>query len=135
MRIVLDTNVYISGLLVPDSNPGKILCLIAEGQIELLYSRSILEEIADVLRRKIKYREKDVKSVIRFIELNGELVRLKSLVEVVAHDHSDNRILECAIDGHADFLVTGDKKHLLPLKEIRRIPIISPADFLRGISF
>ena len=131
MRIVLDTNVYISGLLVPEGNPGKILRLISGGQIQLLYSHEILTEIHRVLREKIKYTETDAKRAVQTFRVQGELIQTTSLIEVIVSDPTDNKILECALDGNADVIVSGDKKHLLSLVKFRGIPILSPADFLR----
>ena len=131
MKVVLDTNVYISGLLLPESNPGKILMLIAEGHLELLLSRPILVELHRVLREKIRYTENDARKAIQSIESQGDIVTPTSLIEVITSDPSDNKILECALDGNANVIITGDKKHLLPLEKFRGIRILSPAEFLR----
>lgn len=62
----------------------------------------------------------------------SELVHSTIRLPVIAAQESDNRILECAIADHADCIVTGDRKHLLPLGDHQGIPILSPADFLRA---
>lgn len=131
LRVVLDTNVYISGFLLPESNPGKILRLAAEGRFTLVLSPDILAEVHRVLLKKFRYSAADAEKADAALRLMGELVSPTSLVEIISKDPSDNRILECALDGLADVIVSGDKKHLLPLLSFRLRPILSPSDFLR----
>lgn len=131
MRVCLDANVHISARLVPEGIPGRIWRLAANGQICIVYSRFILDEIYRNLRRKLRYSEEDARYVLETIEFTGEIIKPTALVEIVCSHPSDNRILECALDGRADCIVTGDKRHLLPLKEFRGIPILSPAEFLK----
>lgn len=134
MRIVLDTNVYISGLLVPDGTPGKILRLLERSDLILLVSRPLLDELRDKLIGKFKFSRSDAAGIVREIERRAETITPVSLVEVIAKDPPDNRILECALDGAADLIVSGDQAHLQPLGNFRGIPILSPAEFLRRIS-
>ena len=134
MRIVLDTNVFISALLVPEGNPGKILRLLESPAIELLVSQPILDELRKTLIAKFHFRSADAEEVVREIAREADIVKPTSLVEVIQRHPPDNRILECAIDGRADLIVTGDKAHLLPLRSFHGIPIVSPADFLRRFS-
>lgn len=131
LRIVLDTNVILSGFLLPESNPGKILRLAAEGRFVLVISPDILVEVQRILFKKFRYSVADAEKADATLRLMGELVSPTSLVEIISSDLSDNRILECALDGLADAIVSGDKKHLLPLVSFRQRPILSPADFLR----
>ena len=131
MRIVLDTNVYISGLLVPDGTPGKILRLFERTDFILLTSQPILDELHGKLIRKFGYSKKDAEHVVSEIEREAEKIYTVSLVEAIPNDPTDNRILECALDGFADIIVSGDKKHLQRLGEFDGIPILSPAEFLR----
>ena len=131
MRVVLDTNIYISGLLVPEGNSGKILRLLERPELVLLVSQPILDELRDKLIEKFRYAKVEADTVVReFLEM-AELVRPTSLVEAVKQDPDDNRILECALDGGADVIVSGDKKHLLSLGEFRGKPILPPSEFLR----
>lgn len=131
LRVVLDTNVFISGFLLPESTPGKILRLAAEGRFTLVVSPDILAEVHRVLLKKFRYSVTDAQQAEATLRLMGELVSPTSLVEIISKDPSDNRILECALDGLADVIVSGDKKHLLPLVSFRHRPILSPSDFLR----
>jgi putative PIN family toxin of toxin-antitoxin system len=131
LRVVLDTNVILSGFLLPESNPGKILRLAAEGRFVLVLSPDILAEVERVFLKKFRYSAADAAKAKASLELIGELVSPTSLIELISKDPSDNRILECALDGLADVIVSGDKKHLLSLGTFRQRPLLSPADFLR----
>ena len=134
MRIVLDANVYVSALLTQRGNAARILELFREETFDLLVSEPILAEIGRVLAYPhiAKIHGKSSAEIDRFVE------QLRSTAEVVAPtrtltvspDETDNRYLECAVAGRADFLVTGDKRHLLPLGEIAGVQILSPAGFL-----
>ncbi len=131
MRVVLDTNVYISGLLVPDGTPGKILRLFERTDFVLLTSQPILDELCGKLIKKFGYSKKDAEHVVLEIEQEAEKIYTVSLVEAIPNDLPDNRVLECALDGLADVIVSGDKKHLQHLGKFKGIPILSPAEFLR----
>lgn len=131
MRIVLDTNVIVSGLLVPEGTCGKVLRVLERPGIVLLTSPTLLDELAHTLRKKIGYTADDAARVITEVRRIAEIVLPISHVDVVRHDPTDNRVLECALDGRADCVVSGDKKHLLPLRLFRSIPIITAAELLR----
>ena len=134
IRVVLDANQFVSALLKQDSNPARILDLVETNQIRLLMSEAIMAEIAAVLRYpKIMQRHgKDYP----FLDLFLKRLRSISLItagtmklEVIKEDPDDNRYLECAWEGNADFIISGDH-HLTGLKTIRGIPIVTPQAFL-----
>ena len=132
MRVVLDANVYISALLV-GRGCEEILTLGRTGVIQVLSSPEIIDEVASVLRRKLHWSPEDIRP---FLDEARDLCRMipfdPAEVEFPA-DPADAKILACAVAGKADVIVTGDKKHLLPLKRYRGIPIVSPAEFLEQI--
>ena len=132
MRVVLDANVYISALLV-GRGCDEILTLGRTGVIQVLSSPEIIDEVASVLRRKFHWSPADIRP---FLDEASDLCRMipfdPAEVEFPA-DPADAKILACAVAGKADVIVTGDKKHLLPLKRYRGIPIVSPAEFLDQI--
>ena len=132
MRVVLDANVYISALLV-GRGCEEILTLGRTGVIQVLSSPEIIDEVASVLRRKFHWSPADIRL---FLDETSDLCRMipfdPTEVEFPA-DPADAKILACAVAGKADVIVTGDKKHLLPLKRYRGIPIVSPAGFLEQI--
>lgn len=130
MWIVLDTNVLISALAFPGSKPDQILSRIRRGEAELFTSPFILAELDRILREKFGFSERETTVRVRFIRSLARLVEPTARISVVTAKDDDNRILECALAAQADYLVTGDKKHLLPLKTHRNIKIVSPAQFL-----
>ena len=131
MLVVLDTNVIVSALHFPQSRLAKILALIQAGEIDLSVSSFILNEVEGVLVNKLGWaREpaKEAKEALRL--LSTVVVDPEASISIVKGSEADNRILECAVEARADFLVTGDKRHLLPLATFRDVRIVSPAEFL-----
>jgi len=130
-KVVLDTNVIISGLNFR-GNPRKILDLIRGEQIELYLSPFILEEVRGILKEKFSWDEERIQTAIE--KLKAALVKPEKNISVIKKDEDDNRILECAVEGKVKYIVSGDKQHILPLKEYQGIKILSPAQFLKIIS-
>lgn len=132
IKIVADTNVLISAL-----NYGgvcdEVLKLVREKNLELLISPEILAEFADVLYRKFKFSpEKTKEAVTQIREISTLIIPVKRLAIIKKHN-PDNRILECAIEGKARYIISGDEHHLLPLRKFRGIKILTPAEFLKII--
>ncbi len=128
MRIVFDTNIFISALVIPGSLAEKALLRIIEGRDELLISKDIIKEVVSVLASKFG-REREALSHVAVILLElGKLVKPDRRIQVL-RDEPDNRILECAISGKADLIVTGDKE-MLGLKEYLGIKIERLRDYL-----
>ncbi len=130
MRVVLDTNVLISALAFPGSKPDQILSRIRRGEIDLFISSFILSELDRVLREKFRLTKKEAQDRVNAVSSIAHLVEPTERIQVVTAKDDDNRILECAIEAQADFLVTGDKEHLLPLGSLRDTRIISPSEFV-----
>jgi uncharacterized protein len=128
---VLDTNVFVSHFYKPRGIPSEILARAARKQFALLASPAILDELHEVLINKIGFSPEKAEESIRIVSATIELVYPFQKVETVAQDPDDNRILECALAGAASCIVTGDKRHLLPLKSFKGIPILSPAEFAK----
>jgi putative PIN family toxin of toxin-antitoxin system len=133
MRIVVDTNVIVSALLSPNGRANWTLVYLAQGKYVFLYSQSSLDEIVDVLSRPRTNRglikESDVREVMELLKFRGEEVFLMTPIRV-CDDPDDDKFLAIAVDGKADYIVSGDKKHLLSLNPFQGIPIISVTDFL-----
>ena len=144
MRVVLDTNVIVSGLNFP-GNERLVLELALRGRFELCLSPFILEEVVGVLGRKFDWTEErssqalralgDAATVVeprRLPEVGdaATVVEPRRLPEVFDSGHADNRILECAVEVSADCLVTGDRRHLLPLEEHQGARILNAPRFL-----
>lgn len=129
MKIVLDTNVFISAIIF-GGPPETIIRLGIDKEVEIFTSPSILAEVADVLSRKFKWDTDKIDLTIRNLCHFCNIIEPKKKVNMVDLDPSDNKILECAIESKAKFLVTGDKKHLIPIKNIEKCKILTPGDFI-----
>ena len=129
MRVVFDSNVFISAFVVPGSQGERAFLLASNKRFELHTSVAILTETAGVLRRKFDQDEDDIKQALRQISRAAVVSKPVAKLHVV-DDEADNRILECALDARADLVVTGDR-HLLKLRRFEAIPIVRLADFLR----
>lgn len=132
MRVVIDTNVIISGLTYR-GNKHRVLALAEERRFELLLSPFILDEVERVLARKF---QRDTQTIARDIaKLRGiaTVIDPDPLTDVVPGGHADNRILDCAATAQAGFLITGDQRHLLPLGEHRGTRIVNAVGFLEAM--
>ena len=130
MRVVFDSNVFVSAFVFPGGQGERAFLLAVRKRFELHTSVAILTETAGVLRRKFGQDEDDIKQALRQISHAAVVSKPTSRLRVAADD-ADNRILECALDGRADLVVTGDR-HLLKLRRFEGIPIVRLADFLRS---
>ena len=133
MKVVLDTNVLVSGLLKPRSKPAKILRLILQGDIDIIISEHILSEYYEVLRReKFSFEREDIEEIIEIFRSYG--IRATALLETAwLPDPDDIPFLEAAMSMKADALVTGNKKHF-PAKNCKGVKVMSPSEFLHHLS-
>jgi len=128
-KVLLDTNVIISALYL-GGKPLKILELGKSGELEIWLSPFILEEIQRVLSEKLNWETKRIRTTLVYLESFTKLVQPRISLNVIKGKEADNRILEAAVECKADFLVTGDSRHLQPLQSYKGIKILSPSDFL-----
>jgi len=124
LRIVFDSNVYISALLFKGI-PGKILDMALKNEIILITSDEIVTETIRILREKFKWPEHNIDKFVSRLSDISENIRLAIKLNVIKERESDNRVLECAVSGEAGLIVSGDK-HLLKLKRYKNIPIVRP---------
>ena len=129
MRVVPDTNVVVSGLNFP-GNERLVLELALRGRFELYLSPFILEEVAGVLGRKFGWDEDRVSEACRTLEKAASVIEPRRLPDVIEANEADNRILECATEASAEYLVTGDRRHLLPLEEHQGVRILNAPRYL-----
>ena len=134
LKIVLDTNVFVSALINPRGKPAQILNYVFESKVRLFTSPSIIEELERVLSypKLVKRHGLEKEELKKFVsDLLSILspVEGKKAIEVIVEDPADNNYLSCALDAKADFIVSGDI-HLLNLREYEGIQIITPAQFL-----
>lgn len=134
MRIVLDTNVLVSGLHNPNGAPGRIVDLLLAARIQVLYDDRILAEYLDVLARpQLAIEPSLAQAVVGYVRLSGEPVLARPLDKDTLSDPDDLPFAEVAITGEADMLVTGNLKHFSALKE-RGVTVLSPARCLERFS-
>lgn len=128
-RLVLDTNILISALGWK-GNPRAIFQKILNGDFELLISSKQLKELMRVLDYpKFGFAEDKKSRFLSIILEAATLVEVRHKLNIIKEDPSDNMLLECALSGGADYLITGDR-HLLKLKMLKNIKIITPKEFL-----
>lgn len=127
MRVVFDTNIFVSAFVIPGSQAEKAILKIIEEEDSLLISKDIIDEVLSVLSSKFgRDREALSHAAVILSEL-GELVKPAGRLKIFK-DGPDNRILECAIHGKADVLVTGDKG-ILQLREYKGVKIVSLREY------
>jgi putative PIN family toxin of toxin-antitoxin system len=128
MKVVFDTNIFISALIIPGSQAEKAILRIIEGRDILLLSKGILDELLTVLSTKFSRDKEEISRVAVILSEIAEWVVPSEKIEVL-NDDPDNRILECAFSGNADAIVTGDKE-LLRLRGYEKTKIISLKEYL-----
>ena len=129
MKIVLDTNVLVSGLLTPYGAPGEIIRMVSSGSLQLCYDARIIYEYRNVLKRpKFRLREDHVEPLLELIEAEGYIVASTPLPERLP-DRNDEPFLEAAVAAGAEFLVTGNMKHY-PVEKRQGIIVLFPEEFL-----
>jgi putative PIN family toxin of toxin-antitoxin system len=133
VNVVFDTNVYISALVFPGGICDQIFRIIRNDRIKLFVSPDILTGLKKILTDKFKLSEEDVENAISRVLAIAQLTYPRFRIGKIKSPDADNRILECAVEAKASFLVTGDKKHILPLKRFNDIHIVSPSQFLNII--
>ncbi len=133
-QVVIDTNVFISAILNPLGNPAAIFKLEREKKIKILVSHPILQEYIKTLsyphlqKKHGLSKEQVSKKILRLLKY-GKFIDPETKLNVIADDPDDNKFLECAVEGEADYIISGDK-HLKSLKSFSGIKIVDPAAFL-----
>lgn len=131
-KVVADTNIIVSAIIF-GGKPDKIMALANQGEIKLFLSPFILKETQKVLRDKFDWNLPKIKELVLSLEVVATIIQPKQKVSFIKEKESDNRILEIAQEVQVDFLITGDTKHLLPLKEWRGVKIVSVQEFLQVV--
>lgn len=131
MRVVIDTNVIVSGILNPHGPPGRILDTLLSEAITALYDDRILSEYHEVLLRPaFGFSRSDVESLLDFVESSGEHISAEPL-SLILPDPNDLPFLEVAASGGAEALITSNAMHFKPRRGQHSALVITPADFLR----
>jgi putative PIN family toxin of toxin-antitoxin system len=135
MRVVLDTNTIISRYLSSSGPPAHIFQYWELGAFTLVISEPILAEIERVfsyprINKRLRLGDKEIAGIVAGFATFGELVTPTQRLHVVEADPDDDMFIECAVEGKADYLVSGNTKHLTNLKEYQGIQILTPAQFV-----
>ena len=133
MRVVVDTNVIASALIRRQGTTGQVLRHLRDGRFTIIYSVPLLVELVEALSRphiqqKYHIDSDDITVLINLLRLRGELVSPNRKIDA-CRDPKDNWVLEAAVEGDADAIVSGDAD-LLDLKEFESIPVLRVAEFL-----
>ncbi|MBI5410705.1 MAG: putative toxin-antitoxin system toxin component, PIN family [Nitrospirae bacterium] len=129
LRVVADTNIYVSAILF-GGTCESIFVLARADIIHLFLSPAIRKELQTVLGQTFDWTEIQIREALDEVATLTSLVHPSVVLSGIVAHAPDHRILECALTADADFLVTGDKKHLQPLKTFRGTRIVSPREFL-----
>lgn len=128
MKVVFDTNIYISAFVIPGGKAEGAYLHALRGTFTLYSSVAILTETAQKLRLKFGWPENKVIRLLKMIARVATVLKTNPHIHLIS-DEPDNRILECALEAEADYIITGDK-HLLSRKQFQKIRIIRLSEFL-----
>lgn len=130
MKIVLDTNVLVAGLLSPFGPCGDIVRMVSSGNLTLCIDARVLSEYREVLERpKFSFDHDKVAAILDYIEHHGWVVA-SAPFPLPLRDPDDEPFLEIAVSSGADYLVTGNAAHF-PSELCKGVQVVSPADFLK----
>jgi len=138
LKVVLDTNVFVSSLLVKTGLPAQVLNSWRKRQYLLIISPSIVAEIQATLsypriRRKYAVTDQDVEQLVNLLEQDALVVPGKAeTAGAIPQDPTDEMVLACAVEAGADLIVSGDR-HLLDLGAYRDIPVLTVREFLERL--
>lgn len=130
-RVVFDTNVVISGLLWR-GKPFQCLLLARSGLVQAVYCPQMQAELSTKLRIKFGFSEERVRSVVRELHSYAEQVQIPDSLRAVLADPDDDKFIECALVGRANWVVSGDR-HLLSLQRYRNIAIVNATEFVERL--
>ncbi|MBI5358673.1 putative toxin-antitoxin system toxin component, PIN family [Candidatus Amesbacteria bacterium] len=126
-RVVLDTNVLISAIVFGGKS-RSVLKLLLKDKIVGVTSGVLLAELSEVIHKKFPFKKSDLEYIEEQIRTDFELVNPRIEIKI-ARDDDDNRVLEAAVEGDCEYIVTGDED-LLIFKKYKTIKIMTPAEFL-----
>jgi putative PIN family toxin of toxin-antitoxin system len=141
IRVVLDTNVFVSALLIPDSPPARILEFALKGNLRLVMSPGIIKEIGSVFNyprlkksmKKHRLSDGEVADAILQLLKIAIITPGAEIASGTSRDPADDMVLSCAVEGQADFIVSGDQD-LIKLESYEGVKIVTPSAFLKIIA-
>ncbi len=131
---VFDTNILISAVISQGESPFKCLELARQGLTESVTCQEILDEFREILINKLKRTPEQADTLVDDFRSFTRVVTISGTLKVVAADPDDDKVIECAVQGNATHIVTGDARHLLPLVNYQHILIIKATDFVAFIT-
>jgi len=132
MKIVLDTNVFISGIFF-SGPPAQILKAWKEQKIQIVLSKEILDEYQRVAGElSAKFPSVDIEPIIELLTIYGEVVETAGISVTVCEDPDDNMFLECAIASNSKIIISGDN-HLLKISGYQGIDVLKPREFIDNV--
>ncbi len=133
LRVVLDSNVYISAFTHRQGRIFRLWSIAIESRYQVLISHAIVAEMAGVLRKTFSWPDEEILQQVKLVVRTAEIIAPTFTLAVFSGpQEADNRILECAVAGKADLIVSGDRD-LQRLKTYQNIPIIRPMEALRTL--
>jgi len=129
VRIVLDTNVLISAFVFPGGAPELVYRLVLEERVELVTTPALLAEFARILTTKFAWDGDAAEEAVRQVARVARVVEPSEPIHEIKADPPDDRVLEAAVAGKAEAIVSGDR-HVLRLGRCRDVRILKPAEFL-----
>ena len=135
LRVVLDTNVIISGVIANYGDPFQILENWREGRFAVIVSEPILQEIDRVfhyphIKNRRHLTEQDIDTMLLLLRRYGLNTPAELRIEAIMEDPEDDKFIVAAIEGGADYIVSGDR-HLKALNSYQEIKIVSPSEFIQ----
>jgi len=130
LRVVVDTNVYISAIFW-GGKPRHVIDLVRDGKIQIFASEDIEQEVLDKLMTKFGLNSDDAGRVMADFSTFTKPIRISRRIHAVRDDPDDDKFIECAVECSAGFIISGDK-HLLKMKKYKGIAIVNAATFLKS---
>jgi uncharacterized protein len=128
LKAVFDTNIFVSALAIPGGQTDRAIDLVIEARVNLCISKEIIHEVLGVLAQKFSKGPEELSRTAVFLSELAELVAPRKKLAIL-EDEPDNRIPECAVTGHADIIVTGDRA-MLNLQNYQETRTITLRQFL-----
>ncbi|MBE9142580.1 putative toxin-antitoxin system toxin component, PIN family [Planktothrix mougeotii] len=127
--VVFDTNILISAVLSPISKPFQCTALAKRGLVKSITCQDILDEFYEKLVVKFEYESERAEALVQEVLQYSTMIEISNQLKIIEADPDDDMVLECAVNGNATYIVTGDK-HLLSLNDYQNIKIMKATDFL-----
>jgi predicted nucleic acid-binding protein len=131
MKAVFDSRVLLGAFFVPGSFQDRILKSLVQGRFEHITSVPILREVDKFLLYALKEPKESRARVVDFIRRLSIIVHPVTQVRMISAQLMDNLLLEVAEDARPDYIVSGDKKHVLPIGSYKDIPVLAPPAFMK----